>query len=137
MGNPLGLSLTNYKAQHLPEILLELAFGTHFAPNKEPTKVLQDASLSRDVGAPLHISQNNLDAFERRTDIQKLRADYKIAVLVKSSSDPEAKQIAAKIKWIGAWLCDLMVKNLRTQYFERSIGYAVWDRALEKFVSPS
>jgi hypothetical protein len=135
MGNSLGISLTNYKAQHLPENLLELAFGAHLAPNKELTKVLQDASLSRDVGAPLYVSQEDWDAFERRSDIRKLRADYKAAVLATSSSDPEAKRIAARIKWIRDWLCDLKVKELRAQYFEtvdrlRSLGQSTRETRL-------
>ena len=122
----------SYQPRHVRENLAKLAFGDLVDEDEELYKALQNASLSRDEGAPLYVSQKDLEGFNRRRDIRDLRAQYANAVTAESSSAPAAKRIAAKIKWVLDWLCDLKVAELRKAYFEdvdrlRSLGQSTLD----------
>ena len=117
----------SYQPRHVRENLANVAFRKLVKKDEELFGVLQDASLSRDANAPLCVSQKDLDNFNNRRDIRNLRAQYANMVAAASSNAPEAKRIAARIKWVLDWLCDLRVAELRKAYFEdvdklRSLG---------------
>jgi hypothetical protein len=117
----------SYQPRHVRENLAHVAFRKLVRKDEELFEVLQDASLSRDTNAPLCVSQEDLDGFNNRRDIRDLRDRYARTVAAASSNSPEAKRIAARIKWVLDWLCDLRVAELRKAYFEdvdklRSLG---------------
>jgi hypothetical protein len=114
------------------ENLANVAFRKLVRKDEELFGVLQDASLSRDANAPLHVSQKDLDGFNNRRDIRNLRVQYANMVAATSSNAPEAKRIAARIKRVLDWLCRLRVAELRKAYFEdvdklRSLGQSTLD----------
>lgn len=109
------------------ENLAKLAFGDLVDGDHDLYKALQAASLSRDEGAPLYVSQKDMDTFNNRRDIRDLRVQYTDAVAVSSSSGAEPKRICSRISWILDCLCDLKVAELRKAYFKdvdklRSLG---------------
>ena len=95
-----------------------VAFRDLVDGDEELYQTLRNASLSRDKDAPLYVSKEEFDGFQKRKDIRELRQQYVEEVARSSSDSTQAKRIAAKIQWTVDWLCRLRVAELRKAYFE-------------------
>lgn len=95
-----------------------LAFGAMAGRNDRLFQRLRSMSLSRDAGAPVDLSVEDLQGFEKRNDVSNFRASLKAARL--AGDKKEAKRIKSQIENRIATLSSLMLARRRGQYFDNA-----------------
>ncbi|MFD2317081.1 hypothetical protein [Halomonas organivorans] len=95
-----------------------LVFKDMIDDDQDLFQALQSASVSRDEGAPLYVTAEDLQGWEKRNDITLLRKEYDRIVAETSWRDRKARSVAAKIKWIRDVLSALKLSQMRKDYFD-------------------
>ncbi|KAF6821138.1 hypothetical protein CPLU01_12565 [Colletotrichum plurivorum] len=110
----------SYQPVHVAENLPMLAFAgvLQVDAQKRLYSLLANSSLQRDENAPIYPTKEDLDEWERRTDIQGLRFEYRTAKGSFGTDHANAKRIAAQIQAIRDRLSELTVERDRKVYFE-------------------
>src|SRR6266567_5392161 len=81
LSNTTGVFQGSYQPKRAREDLMRLAFGSIAGRNDCLFQRLRSMSLSRDAGAPVDPSVEDLLEFEKRNDVSDLRASLKAARL--------------------------------------------------------
>lgn len=92
-----------------------IAFPGLTGENSALISVQSSALLRRDQNAPIYITQDDLNKWEKRNDITSLRAQYKEA---KKDDRLLAEGIKARIKYLLDYLEKLQLELSRRTYFE-------------------
>ncbi|KAF1973216.1 hypothetical protein BU23DRAFT_568519 [Bimuria novae-zelandiae CBS 107.79] len=91
------------------------AFGPMAGRNDDLFQSLRSMSLSRDAGAPVDVSSEDLGEFEKRRDMQGLRADLEKA---RQRGSKEIRPVKAQIENLIETLSHLKLQEKRAAYFE-------------------
>jgi hypothetical protein len=108
----------SYQTKRVREDLLQLAFGpTAAGRNDNLFQNLRSMSLSRDAGAPVDPSTEDLQSFEERNDVRSLRAALDLS---QQARDTKAlRSIKSQIENLIETLSNLKVQERRTEFFNR------------------
>ncbi|KAI1439373.1 hypothetical protein F5Y02DRAFT_426290 [Annulohypoxylon stygium] len=141
LGNTRDVFLESYQARHVAHDLVQIAFGQSLPESNDALfNSLRRSFLQRDPDAPLYPTEADLRAFKERQDIRDLRAQYQQVATEKSADHPDAKKIAAKIRYIRHTLSKELLEKRRTEWFRdsdklRASGKAVF-KAFDHDVNP-
>lgn len=94
---------------------MKLAFGPMAGRNDDLFQSLRSMSLSRDAGAPVDVSVEDSEEFEKRCDMQGLRADLERA---RQRDNKEIRSAKAQIENLIETLLHLKLQEKRAAYFE-------------------
>ncbi|KAH7012700.1 uncharacterized protein B0I36DRAFT_436685 [Microdochium trichocladiopsis] len=109
----------SYQPQHFAHDLVSLAFKDHAGDNSELFSMLRNATLRKDLGAPIYPKKEDLQKWKQRKDLTDLKSQYNDLVSQSSTQRPEAKAIMAKMQHITEVLSELRVAQLRKEYFSK------------------
>lgn len=105
----------SYQTSRLRDNLMKLAFGPMAGRNDNLFQSLRNMSLTRDSGAPIYPSKEDLQGFEGRNDVKGCRAYLEAA---KKAGDVQGKNSAqSSLDTLISKLCDLKIQKKRTEYF--------------------
>ncbi|KAL5900173.1 hypothetical protein ACKVWC_011469 [Pyricularia oryzae] len=126
-----------YQPRNFDGDLVQVAFGEHARGNDELFKRMREASFKRNENAPIYVTQEDLESFQKREDISELRAEYarlketarvekrakheegKSEINDKSEAEKEAARVLSHISKTIANLCASTLKGSRAEFFER------------------
>ncbi|KAI6478986.1 hypothetical protein MCOR13_011583 [Pyricularia oryzae] len=126
-----------YQPRNFNGDLVQVAFGEHARGNDELFKRMREASFKRNENAPIYVTQEDLESFQKREDISELRIEYarlketarlekrathkegKSDTKDKSEADKEAARVLSHISKTIANLCASTLKGSRAEFFER------------------
>lgn len=126
-----------YQPRNFNGDLVQVAFGEHARGNDELFKRMREASFKRNENAPIYVTQEDLESFQKREDISELRVEYarlketarlekrakheegKSETKDKSEADKEAARVLSHISKTIANLCASTLKGSRAEFFER------------------
>ncbi|KXJ86485.1 hypothetical protein Micbo1qcDRAFT_140131 [Microdochium bolleyi] len=119
MGHTGNVFQKSYQPQHFAHDLVSLAFKDHAGDNSELFSMLRNATLRKDLGAPIYPKKEDLQKWKQRKDLSDLKSQYNDLVSQSSTQCPEAKAIMAKMQHIKEVLSELRVAQLRKEYFSK------------------
>lgn len=106
-----------YQTSRLRDDLMKLAFGRMAGDNDDLFQNLRNISLSRDSGAPIYLSKEELQTFEGRSDLTSQRKSLKAA---KDARDVDTtKSTQSSIDTLISTLSGLKIQEKRAEYFNR------------------
>ncbi|KAI6364788.1 hypothetical protein MCOR25_005583 [Pyricularia grisea] len=126
-----------YQPRNFNGDLVQVAFGEHARGNDELFKRMREASFKRNENAPIYVTQEDLESFQKREDISELRVEYarlketarlekrakheegKSETKDKSEANKEAARVLSHISKTIANLCASTLKRSRAEFFER------------------
>ncbi|KAI6310931.1 hypothetical protein MCOR34_006176 [Pyricularia oryzae] len=126
-----------YQPRNFDGDLGQVAFGEHARGNDELFKRMREASFKRNENAPIYVTQEDLESFQKREDISELRVEYarlketarlekrakheegKSETKDKSEANKEAARVLFHISKTIANLCASTLKGSRAEFFER------------------
>lgn len=110
----------SYQPKVFPHELMHLAFKKQVGPNPNLFQTLRNISLSRDLGAPIYPSKEDLQGFERRNDVTECRACLEAAKNARIVQDINSAK--SSLETLISTLSDLKVQEKRTEYFDNVDG---------------
>lgn len=105
-----------------------IAFPGLTGKNSVLISLQSSALLRRDQNAPIYITQDDLDKWEKRNDMTSFRAQYKEA---KKEDPHSAKNIKARIKYLLDYLEKLKLTLTRQTYFKEADRLRAQGRSTE------
>ncbi|KAF2731199.1 hypothetical protein EJ04DRAFT_16250 [Polyplosphaeria fusca] len=117
LSNTTGVFQGSYQPKRVREDLMRLAFGPMAGRNDCLFQRLRSMSLRRDADAPIDLSVEDVQEFEKRNDVSNLRASLKTTQL--AGDKKEAMSIKSRVEYLIETLSSLKVKELRDAYFDR------------------
>lgn len=136
----LGHTTDVFKKSYQPRILrseiMPIVFGSKNTGNNDALyKRLRSASLMRDENAPIYVTSEELESFEQRGELIKLRAEYKQIRKKYAHNSPQAKRVNSQVNHLVYNLADQAVKERRKVYFaeadrRRQVGKSTADMRL-------
>ncbi|MCJ1426159.1 hypothetical protein MMC29_004061 [Sticta canariensis] len=95
--------------------LLSHSTAKKVGPNPNLFQTLRNISLSRDLGAPIFPSKEDLQSFERRNDVTKCRASLEVEK--KTGTVQDINSTKSSIETLISTLSNLKIQEKRTEYF--------------------
>ncbi|TLD25447.1 hypothetical protein PspLS_06266, partial [Pyricularia sp. CBS 133598] len=139
-----------YQPRNFDGDLVQVAFGEHARGNDELFKRMREASFKRNENAPIYVTQEDLESFQKREDISELCVEYarlketarlekrakhkegKPETKDKSEADKEAARVLFHISKTIANLCASTLKRFRAEFFERKASQLKAKKAANK-----
>ncbi|KAH7123438.1 hypothetical protein B0J13DRAFT_612184 [Dactylonectria estremocensis] len=116
LSNSSNVFETSYLPVNVRANLMKISFGGLVGDTDVLISRTRQAFLKRDDQAPVYITKDDWDAFEKRNDIQLLRHEYQGL----PSQEEEAKRKLGKIKSIKDRLEMLLLLERRETYFQEA-----------------
>ncbi|KAK0634649.1 hypothetical protein B0T17DRAFT_12707 [Bombardia bombarda] len=113
LSNSSNVFETSYLPVNIRANLMKTSFGSLVGDTDVLISRARQAFLKRDDQAPVYITKDDWDGFEKRSDIQLLRSEYQGL----PSQGEEAKKKLGKIKSIKDRLEMLLLLKRRETYF--------------------
>ncbi|GKU10824.1 unnamed protein product, partial [Fusarium langsethiae] len=102
-----GVYESNYHPAQVRENLMKISFGALAGKKDKLLDQMRRMSIKCDPGAPIYVTQDDLDGFEKRQDLTLLR-----------SQQPSNAMVQSKIKYIRDTLESLLLDKRRQEYFD-------------------
>ncbi|KAG4278834.1 hypothetical protein FPRO04_06155 [Fusarium proliferatum] len=112
-----GVYEASYHPVQIRENLMRVSFGTLAGMKDKIIDQMRKMSLRCDPGAPIYITKEDLEGFEKRQDLTLLR------------SQPPSRAVQSKIKYIRDTLEALLLDKRRQEYFDNVDKKKPVDRA--------
>ncbi|KAF2180160.1 hypothetical protein K469DRAFT_593670, partial [Zopfia rhizophila CBS 207.26] len=106
-----------YQPRQVCEDLTRLAFGPRAGCNDNLFQMLLNMSLSREAGAPIHLTTRDTQGFQERQDIPTLRAALATADEAGDKKEKRATKLTPDN--LIATLSQLQLLEKRKNYFNR------------------
>lgn len=106
----------SYQTSHISTNLMRIAFDSRAGDNDALIRSLSSAFSRRDPYAPIYLSKEELDEFEKRDDLQDYRRQYREAK--EANDDALAEKLKQRIGYLINFLEKLKLKENRRHYFK-------------------